>query len=1286
MSETQELKLNITAKDEASPVIRKLMSEIQKLNSLTGKLSATTKINIGGQSAAKSISDDIAKSTAAVTKSLRTRVAGEREISAVQNRRERDRRVGESRAMADLRRSMAFTSRMAAQRIREEREVERARVRTEQQHAAGVRRQIGLDRYRLGLRARSERQEAAAEQRAQRDEDRRRSQGRRDLRSAGNHANDAGHRIMGAAHGITVGSAIGAGIVAKIAETGLGARSRADTAEANLRMFGGLNRNQVDAARSGWINRAAIDNGFRPADAINAVTEALKAGIPDTAAPDVTKSIMGAVAGLDLNVADTTKLVGRLSTLTQDPKLFDPKQIDEMLNGIAVVAKVTAADPRELVSSLRRGAGVLGSSKMSVSDLTAFTGVGISTGMQEGKAGTFMDFLVNEMVNAKNARGLRREDLEKGTRMAGLGSLNQVSRDAANNPTEMLLKLFERMSEMDPQKAGQVASLIGMREWRGEMLQMMRGTPMLRQTVKAGRDPKNKDHLKQARDERLGTLSGLRNQLVATFDLAWEAIGSGIEDIVREIGRFFLDLGKSMNFDVIRAHVKTLIDGFVDGLGFTSITQMLEKAFGKPNFSTVNAFFRFAQGFGQGIREVIDGVLGFLKVFTGEDADAETMGKWTARIIGFAAALSFASPFLGVLAGLGGAVLAFGFALSKIGSLGSLSGLIRGLAKGFGLGLAAEIGANRGAIVTFVLNAIKSMWAAIKEGLIEGFSIKNILSVIKNEAIPAPLQRWLDGDKATSEEEKAKPAEEKLKQKKRKKKGLPDDNDWLNLIQKQSFSGYEDHSEAVERLNDSVKTMGARFQLAALSGPGSIASMASSASSGFTSGGSVASTSNDAARKFGKNFFTPDMKVPGWFGGGGGSASSNPANSSASARMLDAIAGTESGKASYNAVLGNGRYGTPSKPVSQMTLDEAFRFGRQIKARHGSSSALGRYQIVGNTMRAAQRALGISGDATFDPAMQDRMTRWIARSQGLGAWEGLKHNPRAMAEARAAMAAGGAKDTPVGANVPSIAGTVPDLSGPLGSTKGLRIKSGTALAGGATNPAIIAAAQMIQNGNVAGGLNRFTAFNDLYHKGTGSKHASGLAGDFTLNDARQSSVAAEQVRRMFRSAGLSDEQFKVIDEYKNPSGRSTGGHIHYQLNSALAAAKYAQAIQARTLATVESTKRTVAAANAASGTKIDVGEGMTSTGWQKGVTAMNADAVRGVPAKRVDDAMGRVPLPPRRPAGLGGGGAGGGPGGGSTVIHVNGAGENPEAVAQKVENRLSDRWNHYHSSLEPELV
>lgn len=136
------------------------------------------------------------------------------------------------------------------------------------------------------------------------------------------------------------------------------------------------------------------------------------------------------------------------------------------------------------------------------------------------------------------------------------------------------------------------------------------------------------------------------------------------------------------------------------------------------------------------------------------------------------------------------------------------------------------------------------------------------------------------------------------------------------------------------------------------------------------------------------------------------------ANSDASRALGNAIASVEAGRDGYNTVLGNGAYGKPSKPLTEMTLAEAREFGRSVRARHGSSSAIGRYQIVNTTRDAAQKALGLSDDTLYNEETQERMMRWIARKQGLGAWEGLKINAGAMAKARAAMAAGGALDTP----------------------------------------------------------------------------------------------------------------------------------------------------------------------------------------------------------------------------------------------------------------------------------
>lgn len=121
-----------------------------------------------------------------------------------------------------------------------------------------------------------------------------------------------------------------------------------------------------------------------------------------------------------------------------------------------------------------------------------------------------------------------------------------------------------------------------------------------------------------------------------------------------------------------------------------------------------------------------------------------------------------------------------------------------------------------------------------------------------------------------------------------------------------------------------------------------------------------------------------------------------------------------------------------------------------------------------------------------------------------------------------------------------------------GPGSALRLKPG-ADAGGAAQPGLTNLARSLQS--EIPGLNRFTALNDHHHAGTGSKHAQGLALDFTLNDPAQSEAAAKKIRDKLVAMGISA---KVLDEYKHPSAGSTGGHIHVQFQSAAEAAKYDQ--------------------------------------------------------------------------------------------------------------------------------
>lgn len=116
------------------------------------------------------------------------------------------------------------------------------------------------------------------------------------------------------------------------------------------------------------------------------------------------------------------------------------------------------------------------------------------------------------------------------------------------------------------------------------------------------------------------------------------------------------------------------------------------------------------------------------------------------------------------------------------------------------------------------------------------------------------------------------------------------------------------------------------------------------------------------------------------------------------------------------------------------------------------------------------------------------------------------------------------------------------LNGLVGASalNGLRIKSSESIAGGQVRGYTAEFAKLAQDA-LGSQLNRFTAFNDSYHKGTNSKHAVGQAFDFTVKDESEANASIKRLQEVAKKYGFT---IKAINEYANPSGRSTGGHVH----------------------------------------------------------------------------------------------------------------------------------------------
>ena len=88
--------------------------------------------------------------------------------------------------------------------------------------------------------------------------------------------------------------------------------------------------------------------------------------------------------------------------------------------------------------------------------------------------------------------------------------------------------------------------------------------------------------------------------------------------------------------------------------------------------------------------------------------------------------------------------------------------------------------------------------------------------------------------------------------------------------------------------------------------------------------------------------------------------------------------------------------------ITEMTVDQAIEFSspsntyaQTVKGQIGRvATPMGAYQVVGTTLRAAKKALGLTGREKMDKRTQDLIGQWIYRNQGTGAWVGYK-GPRA---------------------------------------------------------------------------------------------------------------------------------------------------------------------------------------------------------------------------------------------------------------------------------------------------
>jgi hypothetical protein len=177
--------------------------------------------------------------------------------------------------------------------------------------------------------------------------------------------------------------------------------------------------------------------------------------------------------------------------------------------------------------------------------------------------------------------------------------------------------------------------------------------------------------------------------------------------------------------------------------------------------------------------------------------------------------------------------------------------------------------------------------------------------------------------------------------------------------------------------------------------------------------------------------------------------------------------------------------------------------------------------------------LGIGMDADQQKAKKEM---WEAVGKKRDVYQSSSKREAAVSDLKGS---GWKPSAPQDATAPSGAGATRESL----EQQGLKLKKGDVQAEGAElSPNIIELAKNIQE-NIKG-FGYFSGFNDNFHqeKASSSKHTKGLAADFTL-DKKPTPEQGQELVSWLNKQGAS----LAIDEYNNPSSKSTAGHIHVEI-------------------------------------------------------------------------------------------------------------------------------------------
>lgn len=865
MSDNLKLEMRVSAHDDASPVIAKVLASIKKLQDAASKL---------GSKPTKAMADDLARVSATADKAAQSVARSQ------------------TAAMRSLRQRFTFEARMNRQQAKEEAAAEKVRQSVESQVLADLKTRLRFSSQRSRQEAADARAVARAEVSAARETARAWKEARREAAKGWERGKDAAGRIV---RPLAATAAAGAAGTASLVRRSLRAEGDIDGAEVNARIYGGLSKDAARKLRDDWAAPLAEQLGIGTDKLLTSYVDALKLGIPAAGAQAFAGLATKASAAWEVPFQAVSDILGTVNqVLTSTGAAFDIDKIKSVANAIQYLAAKQSTTPEKLMSFLQRGAGAAQILGMSQEAGLAFGSASTSLGNQAGQSGRMFDYVASRLVELPKLTRKHGDEGRQARQMLqalGYSGAEDVERRRRADPDGFMEDFMTRFSKIrDPKKQDQALRFFAGREWFGEFGRMVKGIDTYKEAVKLQKEAKKFDAIGEVWELHKQKLSFVFKQFTAGWTNILGEFGKELSPLARQAGDFFLGWTSELRKGGLSARFKAALEGFIEGLGFKSFPALLERIFGKPgegNAGSIKAWGDAFRGFGQGLRDVATTIRGFFSVFTGKDATPETIGRWTGRILAFAAACVIAAPAISLLGGMGTAILAFAAIVKGASATLRALGLIGGSTAATGAGAGAAGAGTAGTAAAAGGGVLARILGWLKFAPAVAMPLTTDASKADQDRLMGRLGAWAqEQEKAQQEQRKAwvdPPARVQRQS---------GSEDWRSLV---SPIGYrsDEIARGVDRTARAVERLGAKLELASLSSGGlsggSVAraavgsAPASAAGLGYTPGAG-------GAALYGSR---PGSKLPGFgsgqrFGGRGGGGSSSPAAEGSS----DPIPGT----------------------------------------------------------------------------------------------------------------------------------------------------------------------------------------------------------------------------------------------------------------------------------------------------------------------------------------------------------------------------------------------------------